>query len=173
MNDELSLFRKTVRRFIQEQFVPQQARWREQHHPDSEAWTAIGSAGILLPDFPQEYGGGGGTFAHETVVNEELALAGVHFGSSIQSIVGHYILSYGTEEQKRSWLPRMARGELVAAIAMTEPSAGSDLAGVKTTARRQGEHYVINGSKTFITNGWHASIVCVAVKTDPKAAGLT
>ena len=172
LDDELRIFRKTVRRFIQEQFVPHQARWREQHRPDPEAWTEIGKAGILLPDFPQEYGGGGGTFAHESVVNEELAHAGVHFGSSIQSIVGHYILSYGTEEQKRNWLPRMARGELVAAIAMTEPSAGSDLAGIKTTARREGDHYVINGSKTFITNAWHASLVCVAVKTDPKEAGL-
>jgi acyl-CoA dehydrogenase len=172
LNDELRMFRKTVRRFIEEEFLPHQARWREQHRPDDEAWTAMGSTGILLPDFPEEYGGGGGTFAHETVVNEELARAGVHFGSSIQSIVGHYILSYGTDEQKRNWLPRMARGELVAAIAMTEPSAGSDLAGVKTTARREGDHYVINGSKTFITNGWHASLVCVAVKTDPKAADL-
>jgi acyl-CoA dehydrogenase len=99
MDDELRIFRKTVRRFIQEQFVPHQARWREQHHPDPEAWMEMGKVGILLPDFPQEYGGGGGTFAHETVVNEELAFAGVHFGCSIQSIVGHYILSYGTEDQ--------------------------------------------------------------------------
>jgi acyl-CoA dehydrogenase len=172
MDDELRIFRKTVRRFIQEQFVPHQARWREQHHPDPEAWMEMGKVGILLPDFPQEYGGGGGTFAHETVVNEELAFAGVHFGCSIQSIVGHYILSYGTEDQKRNWLPRMGRGELVAAIAMTEPSAGSDLAGIKTTARRAGDHYVINGSKTFITNAFHASLVCVAVKTDPKESGL-
>ncbi len=159
MDDELQMFRNTVRLFIQEQFVPHQARWREQHRPDDEAWTDIGSAGILLPDFPEEYGGGGGTFAHETVVNEELATAGVNFGFSNQSIVGHYILAYGTEEQKRNWLPRMGRGELVAAIAMTEPSAGSDLAGVRTTACREGDHYVINGSKTFITNGWHASLV--------------
>jgi acyl-CoA dehydrogenase len=172
MDDELQMFRKTVRQFIQEQFVPHQARWREQHRPDEEAWTAMGEAGILLPDIPGEYGGGGGTFAHEAVVNEELATAGVHFGSSIQSIVGHYILSYGTEEQKLNWLPRMGRGELVAAIAMTEPSAGSDLAGVRTTARLEGDQYVINGSKTFITNGWHASLVCIAVKTDPKATGL-
>jgi len=172
MNDELRMFRKTVRQFIREEFTPHQARWRQQHRPDDGAWTAMGTVGILLPDFPQEYGGGGGTFAHETVVNEELAVAGVHFGSSIQSIVGHYILSYGTDEQKRNWLPRMARGELVAAIAMTEPSAGSDLAGVKTTARREGDHYIINGSKTFITNGSHASLLCAAVKTDPKAAGL-
>jgi acyl-CoA dehydrogenase len=172
MDDELRMFRSTVRQFIQDEFVPNQPRWREQHRPDAEAWTAIGKAGILLPDFPEEYGGGGGTFAYEAVVNEELATAGVNFGSGVQSIVGHYILAYGTEEQKRNWLPRMGRGELVAAIAMTEPSAGSDLAGVRTTAVREGDHYVINGSKTFITNGWHANLVCVAVNTNPKAAGL-
>lgn len=172
MDEELRMFRKTVRQFIQEEFVPHQARWREQHHPDIEAWRAIGRAGILLPDFPQEYGGGGGTFAHEALVNEELAKAGVTFGSSNQSIVGHYILAYGTEEQKRAWLPRMGRGELVAAIAMTEPSAGSDLAGIRSTARRDGDHYVVNGTKTFVTNGLLASLVCVAVKTDSAAAGL-
>jgi acyl-CoA dehydrogenase len=172
MNEELQLFRKTVRQFIQEQFVPHQARWREQHRPDDEAWIAIGKAGILLPDVPEEYGGGGGTFAHETVVNEELARAGVSFGSGVQSIVGHYILAFGTEEQKRNWLPRMSQGELVAAIAMTEPGAGSDLAGIKTTARREGDEYIINGSKTFITNGRLASLVCVAVKTNPAAAGF-
>jgi acyl-CoA dehydrogenase len=172
LDDELEMFRKTVRRFMQEEFVPHQARWREQHRPDEEAWKAIGQAGILFPDLPEEYGGGGGTFAHESVINEELAFAGVHFGSNIQSIVGHYILSYGTEEQKRNWLPRMGRGELVAAIAMTEPSAGSDLAGIRTTARRDGKEYVLNGSKTFITNGWHASLICVAAKTEPRAPGV-
>jgi acyl-CoA dehydrogenase len=172
MNDELRMFRETVHRFIRKEFVPHQERWREQHRPDTEAWTAIGSVGILLPDVPVEYGGGGGTFAHEAVVNEELAKAGVNFGSGVQSIVGHYILDYGTEEQKLNWLPRMARGELVAAIAMTEPSAGSDLAAVRTTACREGDHYVINGSKTFITNGWHAGLVCVAAKTTPEATGL-
>lgn len=172
MDDDLRMFRETVHRFIQEEFVPHQERWRNQHHPDAEAWTAIGNVGILLPDVPEEYGGGGGTFAHETVVNEELAKAGVNFGSNVQSIVGHYILAYGTEEQKHNWLPRMARGELVAAISMTEPSAGSDLAAVRTTACREGDHYVINGSKTFVTNGWHAGLVCVAAKTNPDAAGL-
>ena len=144
----------------------------QQHRPDAEAWTAAGRAGLLLADVPEEYGGGGGTFAHEAVVLEELARAGVHFGSSIQSIVAHYVLAYGTEEQKRTWLPRLARGELVAAIAMTEPGAGSDLQGIRTTARRDGDHYVINGSKTFITNGCYAGLVCLAVKTDPKAAGM-
>jgi len=172
MDDELRMFRKTVRRFIQEELAPHQTRWRQQHRPDAEAWTKAGATGILLTDVPEKYGGGGGTFAHEAVVTEELAQAGVHLGSGVHSIVAHYILAYGSEEQKRNWLSRMARGELVGAIAMTEPAAGSDLQGIRTTARRDGDHYVINGSKTFITNGWHASIVCLAVKTDPRAAGL-
>ena len=117
---------------------------------------------------PEEYGGGGGTFAHQAVVTEELAKAGVHFGCGVQSIVSHYILHYGNEEQKKKWLPAMAQGELVGAIAMTEPSAGSDLQAIKTTARREGNDYILNGSKTFITNGWHANLVCVAAKTDPR-----
>ena len=172
MSDDVRLFRKTVRQFIQEAFARHQDRWREQRGPDPEAWTAAGRAGILLTDVPEEYGGGGGRFAHEAIVLEELVHAGVHFGSSIQSIVGHYILAYGSEQQKRTWLPRMARGELVGAIGMSEPAAGSDLQGIQTTARRDGEHYVINGSKTFITNGGHASLVCLAAKTDPRVTGL-
>ena len=172
MTDDVRLFRKTVRQFIQEEFVPHQDRWRAQQRPDADAWTAAGRAGILLTDVPEEYEGGGGSFAHEAIVLEELVHAGVHFGSSIQSIVGHYVLAYGSEEQKRTWLPRMARGELVGAIAMSEPAAGSDLQGIQTTARRDGDHYVINGSKTFITNGGHASLVCLAAKTDPRVTGL-
>ena len=170
--DDVRMFRTTVRQFIQKEFAPRQAHWREQRYPDAEAWTAAGGAGILLPDFPEEYGGGGGTFAHQAVVLEELARAGVHFGALIQSVVAHYILAYGRAEQKGDWLSRMARGELVGAIAMTEPAAGSDLPGIQTTARRDGDHYVINGSKTFITNGRHASIICLAVKTNPKVAGM-
>ena len=166
MNDELRMFRKTARRFVQEEFVPHEARWREQHRVDAEAWTKAGETGLLLTDVPEEYGGGGGNFAHEAVVFEELAYGGVHFGSGVHSIVAHYILDWGTEEQKKHWLPRMAAGELIGAIAMSEPSAGSDLKGIKTTATRQGECYVIQGSKTFITNGWHASLICLAVKTD-------
>ena len=166
MNDELRMFRKTAARFIREEFLPYEARWREQHRPDADAWTKAGQTGLLLTDVPEEYGGGGGTFAHEAVMFEEMAYAGVHLGSGVHSIVAHYVLSYGTEEQKRRWLPRMAKGELVGAIAMSEPVAGSDLQGIKTTARRDGDTYVINGSKTFITNGWHASLICLAVKTD-------
>jgi acyl-CoA dehydrogenase len=171
MNDELRLFRETVRRFIREEFAPHQARWREQLHPDADAWTRAGATGLLLPDVNEDYGGGGGTFAHETLVLEELARASVRFGSLVQSIVAHYIVAYGTEEQRHKWLPRMARGELVGAIAMTEPGAGSDLQGIKTTALRNGDDYVINGSKTFITNGYHAGIICLLVKTDPRAVG--
>jgi len=172
VDEDVRIFRKTVRQFVEKEFVPQQARWRAQHGPDSAAWTAAGRAGILLADVPEEYGGGGGSFAHEAVVLEELARAGVHFGSAIQSTVAHYVLAYGNDEQKRKWLPRLARGERVAAIAMTEPGAGSDLQAIKTAARRDGEHYVVNGSKTFITNGAHASLVCLAVKTDPKVSGM-
>ncbi|MDB5921257.1 MAG: acyl-CoA dehydrogenase [Betaproteobacteria bacterium] len=171
MNDELRMFRATVGQFIGKEFAPNQDRWREEHRPDAEAWSRAGAASILLPDVPQEYGGGGGTFAHEAIVRDELAQAGVHFGSGVQSIVARYILCYGREEQKLNWLPRMARGELVGAIAMSEPAAGTDLQGIKTTARRDGNDYVINGSKTFITNGLHAGIVCLAVKTDVSAAG--
>jgi acyl-CoA dehydrogenase len=172
MNDEVRMFRRTVRQFIEKEFAPQQARWRTQQGPDAGAWSAAGRAGILLPDVPEDYGGGGGTFAHEAVVLEELARAGVHFGSAIQSTVAHYILAYGSEEQKRTWLPRMARGERVAAIAMSEPGAGSDLQAIKTSARRDAEHYVVNGSKTFITNGARANLVCLAVKTDAKVVGM-
>jgi alkylation response protein AidB-like acyl-CoA dehydrogenase len=172
MNDELRMYRKTVREFIQGEFLPCQDKWREQHRPDAEAWKKAGQTGLLLPDVPAEYGGGGGSFAHQAVVTEELALAGVHFGCGVQSIVSQYLLQYGSEEQKRKWLPAMAQGELVGAIAMTEPSAGSDLQAIKTTARQDGNDYILNGSKTFITNGWHAGLVCVAAKTDPKLAGF-
>jgi acyl-CoA dehydrogenase len=166
------MFRETARQFIHKELAPHQARWREQQHPDPEAWTKAGATGLLLPDVPDQYGGGGGTFAHEAVVLEEIAHAGVQFGCLLQSVVAHYILAYGSEEQKCGWLPRLARGELVGAIAMSEPAAGSDLQNIRTTARRDGDHYVINGSKTFITNGRMASLVCLAAKTDARVAGV-
>ncbi|MEO8716843.1 MAG: acyl-CoA dehydrogenase family protein [Burkholderiales bacterium] len=158
-------FRDTARKFIGSEFAPHHARWCTERQPDAEAWTKAGGIGLLLPDVPQEYGGGGGTFAHESVVLEELAQAGINFGASIQGIVAHYILAYGSEAQRQNWLPRMARGELVGAVAMTEPGAGSDLQGIKTTAHRDGGHYVVSGSKTFVTNGRHAGLVCLAVRT--------
>ena len=170
-SDTLRAFRSTVRTFVQTEFAPHQDRWRQQQFPGVDAWTKAGAVGMLLRDVPAEYGGGGGTFAHETDVVEELTYAGVPFASFIHDSVAHYILAYGTEQQKGNWLPRMARGELVGAIAMSEPTAGSDLQGIKTTARRDGDHYVINGSKTFITNGWHAGLICLAAKTDIRATG--
>lgn len=170
MNEDLRMFRKALREFIQEEFVPRQAKWREQHRPDPSDWQQAGQTGLLLADVPEEYGGGGGTFAHLAVVTEELALAGVNFGTGVQSIVSQYILHFGNEEQKKKWLPAMAQGELIGAIAMTEPSAGSDLQAIKMTARREGDEYVLNGSKTFITNGGLANLVCVAVKTNPNVA---
>lgn len=171
MNDDLDIFRRSVRQFLQEEFVPHEARWRAQHHVDRAAWNQAGAMGILLTDVPEEYGGGGGTFAHECVVMEELATNECTLGTGVQSIVAHYVLGYGSEEQKRRWLPGMAKGELVGAIAMTEPAAGSDLQGIKTTALRQGDEYVINGSKTFITNGYHAALVVLVCRTDPAKPG--
>jgi acyl-CoA dehydrogenase len=169
--DEVRLFRTTVRQFVESELVPHQPRWRAQHHPDAQAYLKAGALGMLLPDIADDYGGGGGTFAHEAVVLEELARAGVIFGASVQCIVAHYVLAFGSEEQKRRWLPPMARGELIGAIAMTEPGAGSDLQAIKTTARRDGNEFVVDGSKTFITNGYHAGLVCLAARTDPKVSG--
>jgi len=171
INEDLQLFRKTVKRFINEEFVPHEARWREQHRVDPEAWTKAGEVGILLTDVPEVYGGGGGDYCYETVVTEELCYAGVHFGHGVHSIAAHYILDYGTEEQKQFWLPRMTKGELIGSIAMTEPVAGSDLQNIKTMAERQGECLVINGSKTFITNGWHTNLIVLAVKTGTAGVG--
>jgi acyl-CoA dehydrogenase len=171
INEELQLFRKNVKRFIQEEFVPHEARWREQHRVDPEAWTKAGEVGILLTDVPEEFGGGGGDYCHEAVVTEELCYAGVHFGHGVHSIAAHYILAYGTDAQKREWLPRMATGGLIGSIAMTEPAAGSDLQNIKTSAKRQGECLLINGSKTFITNGWHTNLIVLAVKTGESGEG--
>jgi len=168
MDDELDLFRDAARRFIEQEIVPNDARWREQHHVDREIWNKAGEVGLLCTDIPAEYGGVGGDARHEAVVAEEMGRHGItSFGHVVHSILAHYVLNYGTEEQKRDWLPRMASGELVGAIAMTEPGAGSDLQAVKTRAVREGDHYVLNGSKTFISNGLHAGLVGVVAKTDP------
>jgi len=177
MNEEARIFRRTVRRFIEKELAPHQSRWAEQGRLDREVWIAAGRAGLLLPDVPDEYGGGSGSFAHEEGVVEELARAGLHLGFGIQSIVAHYLLAYGSEEQKHRWLPGMARGDLVGAIGMTEPDSGSDLTAIRTTARREADQYVVNGAKTFITNGGYADLVCLAVRTDltkpgPRALSL-
>jgi acyl-CoA dehydrogenase len=172
MTDETRIFLETVRQFIARELAPHQARWAEQGRPDPDVWLKAGKTGMLLPDVPEECGGSGGTFAHEAIVIQECARAGIHVGFSVQSIVAHHILAYGSEEQKRRWLPPMASGHLVGAIAMTEPDSGSDLLALKTIARKDGDHYVIRGSKTFITNGSQAGLICLAVRTDPKASGM-
>ena len=144
MRDELSGFRDAVRRFVEAELAPHEARWGKQQHVDRAAWLKAGAMGLLLADVPEPYGGAGATFAHECVVFEELQRANVTgFGKHVHSIVAHYLLAYGTEAQKTRWLPKMAAGEMIAAIAMSEPGAGSDLQGVRTRAVRQGDEYVV------------------------------
>ena len=170
MSDELAMFRDAVRKFVASELVPHGERWAQQQHVDREAWRKAGAMGILLCDVPEDYGGAGAGFGHECVVFEELQRANVTaLGKHVHSIVAHYVLAYGSEAQKRRWLPRMATGELIAAIAMSEPGAGSDLQGITTRALREGDRYVVNGSKTFISNGYLADLILLVVKTDPAA----
>lgn len=170
MTEDLVLLEEQARRFIAAEFAPHLDKWHEEHLYPREVWTKAGQAGLLCASMPEEYGGAGGTFAHEAVINRELSRAGFDtFGAPLHSgIVAPYILHYGTEEQKRRWLPRLASGELIGAIAMSEPGTGSDLQAVRTTAIRKGNRYLLNGAKTFITNGQHANLIIVVAKTDPK-----
>jgi acyl-CoA dehydrogenase len=170
MTEDVILLEVQARRFIAAEFVPHLEKWHEDHFYPREVWTKAGAAGLLCASMPEEYGGAGGSFAHEAVIDREFALAGFDtFGATLHSgIVAPYILRYGTEEQKRRWLPKLATGEMVGAIAMSEPGTGSDVQGVRTTTKRSGNGYVLNGSKTFITNGQHANLIIVVAKTDPK-----
>src|SRR5579859_1694135 len=167
--EELAIFRDATRKFMEREIAPHAARWRKQGCVDRALWTKAGEAGLLCAGIPAEYGGAGGNFRHEAVIIEELSRVNfVDFGSPLHSaIVAPYILHYGTEEQRQRWLPKLATGELVGAIAMTEPGAGSDLQGVSTTAKRDGNGYVINGQKVFITNGQLANLIITVTKTDP------
>ncbi|MFD6196500.1 acyl-CoA dehydrogenase family protein [Mycobacteriaceae bacterium NPDC060252] len=162
--------RKHAAEFLRKESTPNQERWSTQHQVDREFWNKLGDAGLLGLDLPEEYGGAGGDFGFSAVVAEELALAqdtatgwGVH-----SPIVAHYINTYGNTEQKARWMPGIISGDLVLAIAMTEPGTGSDLQGVRTSAVRDGDHYVINGSKTFISNGTHCDLLVIVAKTDPS-----
>lgn len=170
MTEDLALLEEQARRFMAAEYVPNLDRWHAEEVYDREVWNRTGEAGLLCAAMPEEYGGAGGNFGHEAVINREFALCGFDtFGAPLHSgIVAPYILHYGTEEQKQRWLPKMATGEMVAAIAMTEPGTGSDLQGVRTTAKKSGNGYVLNGSKTFITNGQHADLIVVVAKTDPS-----
>ena len=165
---DLDQFRDTVVRFIEEEMLPDDEAARKRGHVGHDIWRKAGATGLLCTDIPDTWGGGGGDFRHEVVFYEEMcrrSLTGMN--ASVHSIVAHYFLNHGTEEQKRHYLPRMARGEIVGAIAMTEPGTGSDLQGIRTRAQRVGDHYVLNGSKTFISNGFLAGVVLVVCKTDP------
>ncbi|MBF6190887.1 acyl-CoA dehydrogenase family protein [Nocardia implantans] len=177
LDDDLDALRELARSFFAKELTPNIDKFIEQHHVDRDFWNKAGALGLLCASIPEEYGGGGGTFAHEAVLIEEQAKAfDTSWGATLHSgIVAHYLLHYGTEEQKRQWLPKMASGEVVGAIAMTEPGTGSDLQNVKTKAIRDGDEYVVNGSKTFITNGSQADLIIVVAKTDTSegASGIS
>ncbi len=166
------LFRDTVRRFIAREIMPSHAGWEEQGMVPRDLWLRAGAAGLLLPMAPDEFGGGGGDFLHTAIVVEEIAAAlatGVTGFTTHSDIVAPYLVEFGTPAQKKRWLPEMASGNVVGSIAMTEPSAGSDLKAIRSSARRVDGGWLLNGQKTFITNGYHADRVLVVVKTDPDA----
>ena len=167
--DDVVMLEEMATKFLEAEVLPHYDRFEKQEMFDRSVWELAGENGLLCASMPEEYGGAGGTYAHESAILEAISHVGVDgFGIALHnSIVAPYILHYGSEEQRQRWLPKMATGELIGAIAMTEPGAGSDLQGVKTSAKKDGNHYVINGSKTFITNGQLANLVVVVTKTDP------
>lgn len=171
ISDEHRMLQESVARFLRDRWVPRAAAWREAGVMGREVWREAAEQGLLCLSMPEAYGGGGGDFGHDAVLLIEQAKANLSgFGGGLHSaIVAPYILHHGTEAQKRRWLPRMARAEHVAAIAMTEPGTGSDLQAVRTLARRDGDHYLLSGQKTFITNGQTADLIVVVCKTDPGA----
>ena len=171
-DEDLNLFRDQVRKFYDKALTPNLDRWEREGIIDREFWLACGEAGLLCPTVAAEYGGLGLDFRFNAVISEELFYAGSSAGITLQSdIVADYIENYGSEEQKLQWLPKMVSGEAITAIAMTEPGTGSDLQAVRTTAIRHGNEYVVNGSKTYITNGQNADLIIVVAKTDPAAGG--
>lgn len=169
VTDDVAMLYDMATRFLSEEIAPKYDAFEEAEIFDRASWRKAGENGLLCASMPEEYGGSGGTFAHESALIEAISHVGVDgFGIALHnSIVAPYILHYGSEEQKKKWLPKMATGELIGAIAMTEPGAGSDLQGVKTRAEKDGNHYRISGSKTFITNGQLANLIIVVTKTDP------
>ena len=170
-DDEITAVAELARGFFDRELIAKREQWDAQHRVDRSVWLEDGKLGLLCFSIPEEYGGGGGTFAHDLAVFEAQGYCGDYaLGNSVHSgIVAHYVLEYGSEEQKKAWLPGMATGEILGAIGMTEPGTGSDLKAITTSAIRDGDHYVVNGSKTFITNGGSADMIVLAVKTDPKA----
>lgn len=169
MTEDVAPFADSVRRFVASSLTPREDKWREQHQADRESWLACGEMGMILPDVDAEYGGSGGTPAHFAAVANELVYGGISgLCLNISHIVGHYIVEDGTEAQRRYWLPKIASGECICSVAMTEPGTGSDLKAVRTRAVKKGDNYVISGAKTFITNGQLSDMVAVVAKTDPS-----
>jgi acyl-CoA dehydrogenase len=170
-DDDVISLKDMATKFFETEALPHRERWAAQKCVDRDFWYKAGELGLLCTSVPEEYGGGGGTLAHDFAVMEAQAACGESgFGNQVHSgLVAHYILAYGTEDQKRRWLPGMASGALVSAIAMTEPGGGSDLKALRTSAIREGDHYRLNGAKTFTSNGSSADLIVLVVKTDPTA----
>ena len=168
--EDHEMLRATVRRFLERECVPRQAAWEAEGRVDRETWLKAGREGLLCTTIDSQWGGAGGDFGHAAVIVEEIARSGLNgLGFGLHSdIVAPYIARLGTDAQKAKWLPACARGQLILAIAMSEPGAGSDLKSIHTTAKRDGDHYVINGAKTFISNGLNCDLVIVVCKTDPE-----
>ncbi|RYF32911.1 MAG: acyl-CoA dehydrogenase [Comamonadaceae bacterium] len=174
MDESIDAFREQVRRYVAAELSPHLDGWRRQGFIPREVWRPFGEMGFLLPEMDEAFGGAGASLAYQLVVQDELAKAEVPANTAVHNLAAHYILDYGTEAQKQRWLPRMASGELLAGIALTEPCCGSDLKALRTKARLDGDHCVIDGAKTFITNGFTASLLVVAVRTaDAGSRGVS
>lgn len=174
MDEDIEAFRDQVRRYVAGELSPHLDGWRRQGYIPREVWRPFGRMGFMLPELAEEHGGAGATLAYQLVVQDELARAEVPANTAVHTIAAHYILDYGTEAQKARWLPGLASGELLAGIALTEPGCGSDLKALRTRARRDGDEYVIDGAKTFITNGFSANLLVVAVRTgDAGSRGVS
>ncbi len=165
MDEEIEAFREQVRRYIVGELAPHLDGWRRQGYVPREVWRPFGQMGFLLPELDEAWGGAGASLAYQLVVQDELAKAEVPANTAVHTIASHYILDCGTEAQKRRWLPKLASGEMLAGLALTEPGCGSDLKALRTRARREGDEYVIDGAKTFITNGFTGNLLVVAVRT--------